>query len=194
MMVSTSEHPTETLLLQSFFQTELVYASLKTLIARLQANSLLTHILRGSWVFGSAVSNCVVRFPNSHGCELGERRACTRGIFLPWQIVAKIFIESGQLRTELACSTRELALSHWPTPHKCTECGCGTAFLSPSSLPLVPGRSMRKCKFTCRAGQFCAELSTFNENFCHNLPWKKNSPGTGPSFSQFTTKWVGEPD
>ena len=52
----------------------------------------------------------LVRFPNSLGCELGERRACTRGIFLPWQIVAKIFIESGQLRTELACSTRDLTL------------------------------------------------------------------------------------
>ena len=58
-----------------------------------------------------SVSN-LVRFPNSHGCELGERRVCTRGIFLQWPIVAKIFIESGQLRTELACSTRDLALSH----------------------------------------------------------------------------------
>ena len=84
-----------------------------------------------SW---NIVGGCVVRFPNSLGCELGERRACTRGIFLPWQSVAKIFIESGQLRTELACSTRELALSHWPTSHKCTECGCGAAFLPSSSL------------------------------------------------------------
>ena len=57
-----------------------------------------------------------------------------RGIFLPWQIVAKIFIESGQLRTELAFSTRDLALSHWPTSHKCTGCGCRAAFLSTTSL------------------------------------------------------------
>ena len=78
----------------------------------------------------------LVRFPNSLGCELGERRAWERGIFLPWQIVTKIFIESGQLRTELACSTRELALSHWPTSHKCTECGCGAAFLPSPSLGL----------------------------------------------------------
>ena len=68
------------------------------------------------------------------GSGSGERRVCTRGIFLPWQIVAKISIESEQLRTELACSTRDLALSHWPTSHKCTECGCGAAFLPSSSL------------------------------------------------------------
>ena len=68
------------------------------------------------------------------GSGSGERRVCTRGIFLPWQIVAKISIESGQLRTELACSTRDLALSHWPTSHKCTGCGCRAAFLSTTSL------------------------------------------------------------
>ena len=53
---------------------------------------------------------------------------------------------------------------------------------------LARGWSMRKCEFTCWEGQFCAELSTFNENFCHNLPWKKNSPGTDPSFSRPTSK------
>ena len=79
----------------------------------------------------------LVRFPNSHGCELGERRVCTRGIFLQWPIVAKIFIESGQLRTELACSTRDLALSHWPNSQKCTGCGCRAVFLPSSSLPLA---------------------------------------------------------
>ena len=79
----------------------------------------------------------IVRFPNSHGCELGERRVCTRGIFLQWPIVAKIFIESGQLRTELACSTRDLALSHWPNSQKCTGCGCRAVFLPSSSLPLA---------------------------------------------------------
>ena len=76
----------------------------------------------------------IVRFPNSLRCELGERMPWERGIFLPWQIVAKIFIESGQLRTELAFSTRDLALSHWPTSHKCTGCGCRAAFLSTTSL------------------------------------------------------------
>ena len=34
----------------------------------------------------------------------------------------------------------------------------------------------------------------FNDFFCHNLPLKKNSPLSGGSFSQLTTKWVGEPD
>ena len=34
----------------------------------------------------------------------------------------------------------------------------------------------------------------FNEFFCQNLPLKKNSPLSGGSFSQLTTKWVGEPD
>ena len=63
---------------------------------------------------------------------------------------------------------------------------------APSAL--VRGWSMRKCEITCGESQFCAELSTFNENFCHNLPWKKNSPLSGHSFSQLTTKWVGEPD
>ena len=53
---------------------------------------------------------------------------------------------------------------------------------APSAL--VRGWSMRKCEITCGESQFCAELSTFNENFCHNLPWKKNSPGTDPSFSR----------
>ena len=80
------------------------------------------------------MTNLIVRFPNSLRCELGERMPWERGIFLPWQIVAKIFIESGQLRTELAFSTRDLALSHWPTSHKCTGCGCRAAFLSTTSL------------------------------------------------------------
>ena len=74
------------------------------------------------------------------GSGSGERRVCTRGIFLQWPIVAKIFIESWQLRTELACSTRELALSHWPNSQKCTGCGCRAVFLPSSSLPLVPLR------------------------------------------------------
>ena len=71
------------------------------------------------------------------GSGSGERRVCTRGIFLQWPIVAKIFIESGQLRTELACSTRDLALSHWPNSQKCTGCGCRAVFLPSSSLPLA---------------------------------------------------------
>ena len=52
---------------------------------------------------------------------------------------------------------------------------------------LVRGWSMRKCEFTCWEGQFCAELSTFNENFCRNLPWKINSPLSGHSFSRPTS-------
>ena len=52
---------------------------------------------------------------------------------------------------------------------------------------LARGWSMRKCEFTCWEGQFCAELSTFNENFCRNLPWKKNSPLSGHSFSRPTS-------
>ena len=78
----------------------------------------------------------------------------------------------------------------WKAQMRGREKSSSTAALS----ALVRGWSMRKCEVTCRAGQFCAELSTFNENFCHNLPWKKNSPLSGPSFSQLTTKWVGEPD
>ena len=64
------------------------------------------NVLNGSGNLPDKVKGCLltrrkgelwlVRFPNSLGCELGERRACTRGIFLPWQIVAKIFIESGE--------------------------------------------------------------------------------------------------
>ena len=41
----------------------------------------------------------LVRFPNSLCCELGERSACTRGIGLPWQFVAKFVIESGEWDT-----------------------------------------------------------------------------------------------
>ena len=38
----------------------------------------------------------LVRFPNSLCCELGERSAYNQGIELPWQIVAKKLIESGE--------------------------------------------------------------------------------------------------
>ena len=51
----------------------------------------------------------VVRFPNSLGCELGERRVYTRGIELPRPIVETFFIESGQQGTELISSTQELS-------------------------------------------------------------------------------------
>ena len=34
-----------------------------------------------------------------------------------------------------------------------------------------------------RVHQLCAPFSTFNENVCHNLPWKEISPVLGPSFS-----------
>ena len=67
--------------------------------------------LNASWSGASALLTSQVPRPTC-GSGSGERRVCTRGIFLPWQIVANIFIESGQLRTELAFSTRELALSH----------------------------------------------------------------------------------
>ena len=53
---------------------------------------------------------------------------------------------------------------------------------APSGLML--GSSLKKCEFTCWRYQLCAPFSTFNENFCHNLPWKENSPVLGPSFSR----------
>ena len=52
----------------------------------------------------------VVRFPNSLGCELGERRVYTRGIELPRPIVKTFFIESGHQGTELISSTQELSI------------------------------------------------------------------------------------
>ena len=42
----------------------------------------------------------------------------------------------------------------------------------------------QKSEITCWRYQLCAQLSTFNAIFCHNLPLKKNSPGIGPSFSR----------
>ena len=63
---------------------------------------------------------------------------------------------------------------------------------APSGLML--GSSLKKCKFTCWPYQLCALFSTFNEIFCHNLPWKFNSLVIGTSFSQLTTQWDGEPD
>ena len=54
-------------------------------------------------------SLALVRFPNSLGCELGERRVYTRGIELRGPIVKTFFIESGQQGTELISSTQELS-------------------------------------------------------------------------------------
>ena len=63
---------------------------------------------------------------------------------------------------------------------------------APSGLML--GSSLKKCEFTCWRYQLCAPFSTFNENFCHKLPWQFNSLVISTSFSQLTTQWVGEPD
>ena len=73
--------------------------------------AVLVFVLSFTCIYLSLTNTSQVPQPTC-GSGSGERRVCTRGIFLPWQIVAKIFIESGQLRTELAFSTRELALSH----------------------------------------------------------------------------------
>ena len=56
------------------------------------------------------VCNVIVRFPNSLGCELGERRVYTRGIELRRPIVKTFFIESGHQDTELISSTQELSI------------------------------------------------------------------------------------
>ena len=47
---------------------------------------------------------------------------------------------------------------------------------------------MKRSEFTCWRFQLCALFSTFNEHFCHNLPWKENSPLIGPSFSRPSTQ------
>ena len=52
----------------------------------------------------------VVRFPNSLGCELGERRSYSLWIELPGPIVQKKIIGSGKMGTELESSTQKLGI------------------------------------------------------------------------------------
>ena len=58
----------------------------------------------------NTIKQHLVRFPNSLGCELGERRVSTRGIELRRPIVKTFFIESGHQDTELISSTQELSI------------------------------------------------------------------------------------
>ena len=50
----------------------------------------------------------LVRFPNSLGCELGERRSYSLWIELPGPIVPKNLIGSGKMGTESESSTQRL--------------------------------------------------------------------------------------
>ena len=52
----------------------------------------------------------LVRFPNSLGCELGERRSYSLWIELPGPIVQKKIIGSGKMGTELESSTQKLGI------------------------------------------------------------------------------------
>ena len=52
----------------------------------------------------------LVRFPNSLGCELGERRSYSLWIELPGPIVQKKIIGSGKMGTESESSTQNLGI------------------------------------------------------------------------------------
>ena len=56
------------------------------------------------------VQSRLVRFPNSLGCELGERRSYSLWIELPGPIVQKKIIGSGKMGTELESSTQKLGI------------------------------------------------------------------------------------
>ena len=56
------------------------------------------------------VGATLVRFPNSLGCELGERRSYSLWIELPGPIVQKKIIGSGKMGTESESSTQNLGI------------------------------------------------------------------------------------
>ena len=102
---------------------------------------------------------------------------------------------SGTKTKEIQLKNAEIGMPKWEEGKAQTggreKSSCTAA---PSGLML--GSSMKRSEFTCWRYQLCALFSTFNENFCHNLPWKENSPVLGPSFSRPSSQegrgtWLG---
>ena len=158
--------------------------------------------LKGKWWAGRR--KLVNGRPQMRGWESpkwGEGKAPNEGKGKP-KLEEGRCIESEKRKTNSGTKTKEIQLKNaeigmpkWGEGKAQTggreKSSCTAA---PSGLML--GSSMKRSEFTCWRYQLCALFSTFNENFCHNLPWKENSPVLGPSFSRPSSQegrgtWLG---
>ena len=94
---------------------------------------------------------------------------------------------SGTKTKEIQLKNAEIGMPKWEEG-KAQTGGREKSSCTAAPSGLMPGSSMKRSEFTCWRYQLCALFSTFNEHFCHNLPWKENSPLIGPSFSRPSTQ------
>ena len=90
---------------------------------------------------------------------------------------------SGTKTKEIQLKNAEIGMPKWGEG-KAQTGGREKSSCTATPSGLMPGSSMKRSEYTCWRFQLCALFSTFNEHFCHNLPWKENSPVLGPSFSR----------
>ena len=103
---------------------------------------------------------------------------------------------SGTKTKEIQLKNAEIGMPKWGEG-KAQTGGRQKSSCTATPSGLMPGSSMKRSEYTCWRFQLCALFSTFNEHFCHNLPWKENSPLIGPSFSRPSTQegrgtWLGQ--